>query len=450
MKFKYCFVVLFLVLLFSHCNERADSKLDPNLEMKLAVNEHIHDAVNNLTDIIVHDIFSPPVASRVYVYPCIAAYEIMAMSDENYVSLKGQLNGFDGIYQPENKDGYSPSLAALHAFNTVGEKLIFSEDKMEEFKTQFYAKLDSFGIPSNIWDNSLAYGDSVATLILDWASEDNYNQLRSMPKYSINDDPGTWKPTPPAYMEGIEPNWREVRTMVIDSSSQFPPVAPPPFSMDKSSKFYKLTEEVKDAVNNATEEHKLIASFWDCNPFVMNQTGHMMFATKKITPGGHWMGITMIANRKSNQNLMGALENLTTVSIMLFDAFISCWDEKYRSNLIRPETVINEYLDPDWLPILQTPPFPEHTSGHSVISTASAVALTTLLGDNFDFVDDVETKYGLPIRAFDSFYDASNEAAISRLYGGIHYMPAITDGVAQGKKLGNYVMSKLETKNTNS
>jgi membrane-associated phospholipid phosphatase len=131
------------------------------------------------------------------------------------------------------------------------------------------------------------------------------------------------------------------------------------------------------------------------------------------------------------------------VSIALFDAFISCWDEKYRSNLIRPETVINEYVDRDWIPLLQTPPFPEHTSGHSVISTASAEVLTAMLGDNFAFEDDVEVKYGLPLRKFSSFRAASAEAAISRLYGGIHYMPAITEGVKQGKLVGNLIKERL-------
>ena len=158
------------------------------------------------------------------------------------------------------------------------------------------------------------------------------------------------------------------------------------------------------------------------------------------------MGISSIASRTSNADFTRSVEISTMVAITLFDAFISCWDEKYRSNLIRPETVINEYLEKTWAPILQTPPFPEHTSGHSVISTASAVVLTDLLGDDFAFTDDVEVEYGLPERSFDSFLAASDEAAISRLYGGIHYMPAITDGVEQGKKVGKYIADNITTR----
>jgi hypothetical protein len=168
-----------------------------------------------------------------------------------------------------------------------------------------------------------------------------------------------------------------------------------------------------------------------------------MHATKKITPGGHWMGITSIACKNNGANFVKSVQAYALTSIALADGFISCWDEKYRSNLVRPETVINENIDPDWIPLLQTPPFPEHTSGHSVISRAAAVALTSLFGDNFAFEDDTEMEYGLPMRKFNSFMHASEEAAISRLYGGIHYRPAIDYGVAQGEQVGNFVVKNL-------
>ena len=142
--------------------------------------------------------------------------------------------------------------------------------------------------------------------------------------------------------------------------------------------------------------------------------------------------------------MMKSVEAYTLTSIALFDAFISCWDEKYRSILIRPETVINRYIDEDWLPTLQTPPFPEYTSGHSVISRAAATALTSIFGDSFQFDDTTEEEYGLPVRSFNSFFDASDEAAVSRLYGGIHYKPAIFNGVAQGEKVGKFVVENVK------
>lgn len=141
--------------------------------------------------------------------------------------------------------------------------------------------------------------------------------------------------------------------------------------------------------------------------------------------------------------MLTSAKTYALTSIALFDAFISCWDEKYRSNLIRPETVINKHFDDTWVPLLQTPPFPEYTSGHSVISAAAGETLTHLFGDNFSFDDTVELAYGLPVRSFSSFRDAYQEAAISRLYGGIHYMPAIENGVIQGKKLGTFLIHSI-------
>jgi hypothetical protein len=204
--------------------------------------------------------------------------------------------------------------------------------------------------------------------------------------------------------------------------------------------------EVYNAGINLTEEQRAIASFWDCNPFVMHNTGHVMYATKKISPGGHWINIAAVAAKKSKADFMKTVETYALVSVAVADGFISCWDEKYRSALIRPETVINTYIDKDWVPLLQTPPFPEYPSGHSVISTAAAVALTSLYGENFAYTDSTEVVFGLPPRNFNSFHQAAEEAAISRLYGGIHYMPSIANGQTEGRQVGELVVSKINTR----
>ena len=162
---------------------------------------------------------------------------------------------------------------------------------MVDHRNLLIKDLDSiYNIPQVQITEAFTYGESVADHILAWADKDNYKETRSSPKFSISDNPGEWKPTPPAYMEGIEPNWRSIRTLVLDKANQFAPDGPPEFATGEKSEFHRLTMEVKDAVDNLTDEEKEIASFWDCNPYVMNQTGHMMFASKKITPGGHWNG----------------------------------------------------------------------------------------------------------------------------------------------------------------
>lgn len=402
--------------------------------------------MQNLTDIVVYDIFSPPVASRVYLYPTLAAYEIMAQAyPDQYATLVGQVKDLQTIPVPDNDD-VNPHLSALFAFNTVGKTLIFSENKMETFEENFLNQLDEYDVPSRVIRASKEHGNSVAKTILEWASKDMYNQTRTFPKYTIREEDQFWKPTPPDYMDGIEPHWKEIRTMVLDSSNQFEPKPPLSFDLTDGSPFQKQLMEVFEIGNKLNEEQVEIAKFWDCNPYVTHHRGHAMFATKKITPGGHWIGITAITTRLVGSSFEDTVNAYANVTIALFDAFISCWDEKWDTLIVRPETLINQYYDEEWLPLLQTPPFPEYTSGHSVISRAAAVTLTDLYGDNFSFTDTTEVAYGLPERKYTSFLHASEEAAISRLYGGIHYMMAIEEGVAQGEAVGNYVVEKIQTK----
>jgi len=410
--------------------------------------DDLHNSIDQVTNIMIHDIFSPPVASRVYAYPNIAAYEIVAMADSNYVSLANQVRDLTAIPKPDSLKTVNYKLAALIAHIDISRRLIFSEDKIATYRDSLYSVWEAKN--KKEFSNSKDYGLEVAEHIAAWMKNDNYYQTRTMPKFSVRtDDPSRWQPTPPAYMDGIEPHWNKIRPFVIDSANQFKPTPPPPFSMKKGTDFYKEVKEVYDISMEITKkgddsEEIAIAQFWDCNPYVSVTRGHLMFATKKISPGAHWIGITKIANKMTNSDFNKTVYAYTKTSIAIYDAFISCWDEKYRSNLIRPETLINEHIDENWKPVLQTPPFPEYTSGHSVVSGAAATALTDVFGDDFAFADDTEVAYGLPIRSFASFNQAADEAAISRMYGGIHYRTAVDIGVKQGRDLGKFVLDNLK------
>lgn len=410
--------------------------------------EEFHKSVDKVVEVMIHDIFSPPVASRIFAYPNIAAYEIIAKKDEKYKSLAGQLNGLESIPDPKNSENVNYEVAALVAHMDLSKRLIFSEERVTNFRDSLYTLWTEKNEP--MFNASKEYGMEVADFIASWMGKDNYKETRTMPKFSVNsDDPSRWQPTPPAYMNGLEPHWAKIRPFAIDSAAQFKPIPPPAFSMEKDSDFYKEMMEVyevrKSMVGKGDKSEEIaIAQFWDCNPYVSVTRGHLMFATKKITPGAHWIGITKIACRKSDADFARTVYAYTKTSIAIADGFISCWDEKYRSNLIRPETVINEYIDDSWEPVLQTPPFPEYTSGHSVVSGAAATALTDIFGDGFSFDDDTETPYGLPVRSFTSFNQAADEAAISRMYGGIHYRAAIEVGIKQGRDLGKFIVDKLD------
>ena len=438
---KLSLLVLSAVLITSCSKEEKPLVVTP---------DDYNNAVDKVTEVIIHDIFSPPVASRIYAYSNMAAYEVLVQNNPDYKSLAGQIHELGETPKPDADAAVNYDVAALVAQIEMAKSLIFSEDRITEMRDSLYMQWKEQN-PTEL-EASKAYGLKVADHIKAWMDGDMYKQTRTMPKFSVNpDNPSRWQPTPPAYMDGIEPHWMKIRTLVIDSADQFKPIPPPEFSMEEGSEFHKQLMEVYDVRNAMTEEgdesEKMeIAKFWDCNPYVSTHKGHLMFATKKITPGGHWIGIVKIATKKANADLMETVYVYTKTSVALFDGFISCWDEKYRSNLIRPETLINQYIDDAWAPVLQTPPFPEYSSGHSVVSGAAAEVLTQIYGDNFQFDDDTETAYGLPVRSFDSFRNASSEAALSRLYGGIHYRAAIEEGLKQGRQLGQFVAQNLQMK----
>ncbi|MFZ6013400.1 MAG: phosphatidic acid phosphatase, partial [Bacteroidota bacterium] len=229
--------------------------------------EFLHGSVKQVTDVIVHDIFSPPVASRIYAYMSIAAYEAAIPQDPKYLSMAGQLTGLEPLPKPDPGLSYSYPLASVQAMLKVGRALVFSEDKMDVFYDSIMQEFRNSGMPEDVFNNSITFGTQVADHIIAWSGKDTYKQSRSFAKYSIEDDPATWKPTPPAYMDAVEPHWNKIRPFALDSAQQFKPKPPTTFSKDVKSQFYKEALEVYETTKNLTEEQRQIASFWDCNPF---------------------------------------------------------------------------------------------------------------------------------------------------------------------------------------
>lgn len=407
----------------------------------------LHAAMSRVTEIMLDVVTSPPVASRTYAYSAIAAYEAARHARPGFRSLAGQVNGLDAVPAPAADEIIVAPLAGVIALLTVAEPLVFRGDRVVAYRDTVVADFRERGVPDDVVDRSVAYGAEVGRHVLAWAGTDGIKTARAMPRFEMRGDaPGRWRPTPPAYMDGLEPNWAIVRTFALESAAEFRPPPPHPYDMSDGSAFHDELMAVYRAVKDATPEMVAIAKFWDCNPFALEAEGHFMFAVKKITPGGHWMGITRVASRQAGLDVVRAAEAYAKVAMAVADGFISVWDEKYRSVLIRPETVINESVDRDWRPILQTPPFPEYTSGHSVISGAAAEVLTALLGDGFEYYDDVEEPFGLPTRWYGSFREAAEEAAVSRLYGGIHYPMAISHGLTQGRQVGQAVVERIATR----
>ncbi|OOQ59753.1 vanadium-dependent haloperoxidase [Mucilaginibacter pedocola] len=407
----------------------------------------ISKVIARMTDVMVHDVTNPPLASRFFAYTCLAGYEVMAQNDKQVKSMHAVLNQYPTISKPGKNDKYDTQLSAVLAMYLTAAKLQPSGTLMTKYKDTFLDSCRKIGFDDEVIDSSQNYAQFISKQILAYAKADGYRKINNYPRYKLKTTPGSWDLTPPAYMVPVEPYFNTVRTLAVDSASQFVPDEPIPFSTDKNSAFYKFLQmNYNKSGDRLTQQEKDVANFWDCNPFAVQNDGHMLIGLKKISPGAHWMGITAIACKRSNASFAKTIEVNTAVAIGLMDAFICCWDDKYRTNRIRPETAIRRYIDPHWKPLLQTPPFPEYISGHSVISSTSAVILTHYFGNNFSYTDDVETTFGVPPRQFNSFTQAAKEAAISRFWGGIHFMDAIDNGVLQGNKVGNWVVDKVSAR----
>ncbi|MDZ7879741.1 MAG: vanadium-dependent haloperoxidase [Saprospiraceae bacterium] len=434
---------LFVVaLLFAACE-----KPNPNFQQEAANPEFMHRSMQALTSVIKHDLFPPMIGSRIYGYAHIAAYEALNPNGlpPQYQSLAGQIKGLSDIPKPENGKQYCFPLAAVKAYLKVGKKLTFAEGLMDEEIDKIMTEFKAVKMPKDVFERSIALGDTVGGTILKWSGKDNYLQMRSMPKYTVTfDNPARWRPTAPDYADALEPSWNKLRPIVMDSAAQFKPIQPPKFDSTKGSLFYKYAYETYKTVVDSTPERIATAWYWDDNPNATLNSGHVNVARKKISPGGHWLWITMYTCRQENQDIYASTAAYMQVAVGLFDAFVSCWDEKYRSEVIRPESYISKYIDPSWLPIINTPPFPEYTSGHSCVSGASSTILSSIFGDNKAFVDSTEVQFGIPPRSFTSYKEAADQAAFSRMYAGIHYRPACEVGLTQGAAVGQHVLARLK------
>ncbi|GAA3995172.1 vanadium-dependent haloperoxidase [Mucilaginibacter dorajii] len=402
-------------------------------------------AVNAVTMVMVHDVVSPPVAARYYAYTMMGAYNIVAANNKSIPQLQKVVKDYKANTSLDTISfKYDYKVAAFYSILETAKLMLPSGFMLKDDEDAFVQLLQKTNVDKTIIANSIKVGEMASKIALAFSKTDHYSRLSALKRYTPIKDESKWYPTPPGYFEAVEPNWRTIRTMVIDSATQYKPAALIPFSKDTTSAFYGQVKAVYDISKHLTTDQLNMALFWDCNPFAITTSGHMAIGYKKISPGGHWMHIAGLVTKQAgldfdHSTVVIALEGLT-----LMDAFISCWEEKFTSNRIRPETYINRYMDVKWQPVLQTPPFPEYTSGHAVISNASAELLTYLLGDNFAYTDNTEIPFGSSQRDFKSFRQAAAEASMSRFYGGIHYMQSIENGNVQGQKVGGGIIAKIK------
>jgi hypothetical protein len=434
--------VFVLILVFASCKSK---KAVESIE-KLPVNQ-LTSWNRKLTDVIITDVFSPPVCSRIYSYCNIASYEALVPSHKDYISCAGRVNGLEEVPRPVAAidSAYFP-ISSVIAFTTVAQKLLFNADAMKDMEAEYLKELDAYSLDVTSKTHAIEFGRVVGQHIIAWSAQDGYLQRNAHPGYIVTAEPAMWQPTPPDYMDAVEPNWGALRPFAMDSSSLFRPSIAFNFDTIKSSDYYKEAMIVYNAVNKLTTHDTMIARYWDCNPNVSVTSGHITYFQQQISPGGHWVFIAASVTEKEKLDMIKTAEVMSKVSIAIADAFISCWEAKYVYKTVRPETYINRYIDKDWRPFIQTPPFPEYPSGHSTISASAAAMLTSLFGDGYSFTDSAEVAFGRPARKFNSFNEAADEASISRLYGGIHFLKSLNTSASGGKRIGEYVVERLRRK----
>ncbi len=372
--------------------------------------------------------FSPPVASRAFGYAGVALYEAVAPGMPKRRSLAGQLNGFGAVPGAADASYHWPTVAnsALASmlrslFPTAPAEKAAAIDELEHLLGESGRAVP----PPGIYRRSVARGAAVADHVFEWSRSDGGDEafLRNFPPYAPSSGPGSWVPTPPGFLPALQPYWGANRPFSLPRGDAADPGPPLAYSEDRDSTFYLEARECYLAATHLTSDQEAVARFWSDDP---GQTA---------TPPGHSLSILTQVARSLDIDLGRAAEAYAKVGIAVADAFIACWSTKYRYNLLRPVTYIRSLVDGAWTPLLVTPPFPEYTSGHSVQSAAAAEALTALFGD-VAFVDRTHERRGLPARSFRSFREAAEEAAVSRLYGGIHFRSAIERGLEQGRAIG--------------
>lgn len=372
--------------------------------------------------------YSPPVASRAFGCLGVGLYESLVPGMPDHASLAGTLNELEPLPRTGTGTAYHwPSVAnaALAAmtrslFPTAPDAIRAEVDHLE-------ARLQG-DVPRGILLRSADRGREVAAAVDAWSWSDGGHEgyLRNFPSdYVAPAGPGLWAPTPPSFLPALQPYWGENRSMALDNSLTCDPGPPPPFSTNQQSAFFAEAIEVYETVNGLTPAQREIALFWSDDPGLT------------ATPPGHSISILGQVLRAQDRSLADAAAAYARLGIAVCDAFIACWRVKYMHNLVRPISYIRSYIDPTWgdpLP-LTTPPFPEYTSGHSIQSAAAAEVLSATFGE-MAFTDHTHDARGFAPRSFGSFAAFAQEAAISRLYGGIHYRSAIGRGLEQGRCVG--------------
>lgn len=388
--------------------------------------------------------FSPPVASRALAYLGLTLYESTVPGMPGYTSLAGQLNELSSLplTQPDEPLHW-PTVA--NASMATMTRMMYSNatlenkgriDQLERLLPLKYGQdFDPNTYTPEIINRSESYGKLMAMAIMTWARTDGGHEAwgplrRSRANYVPPSGAGRWTATPPAFAKPLLPYWGENRTFALKTAQECAAPQPLEYSEEPSSAFYKSAQEVYRISQAATQEQRQFALYWADDP------------GKTPTPAGHWSFIANDLLKTRKASLADAAVTHARLNLAMADAFTAGWSTKYSVNLLRPVTYVQGSFDSNWVPpLMVTPPFPEYPSGHSVQSSAAAGVLEQIFGVNTAFTDNTHNDRGWGPRTFPSFKAAADEAALSRLYAGIHFRFGVEGGQVQGKCVASKVLA---------
>ncbi|MFN0039241.1 MAG: vanadium-dependent haloperoxidase [Burkholderiales bacterium] len=387
---------------------------------------------------------SPPVASRALAYLSLALYESTVPGMPEHRSLAGQLNELNSLpWAQPDEPLHWPTVAnaALATMTRMMHPNASAENKARidllerELPVRLGGDFNPAMVSSEVGNRSQTFGRLMAMALMTWARTDGGHEAwgplrRNQTIYVPPSGPGQWTPTPPSFQPALLPWWGKVRSFAPANTASCAAPPPPPYSDATDSPFHAEALEVYHISNEATQQQRQFALYWADDP------------GKTPTPAGHWAYITTDLLRTRHATLAEAAETYVKLNLAMADAFIAAWRTKYERNLLRPVTYIQQALDRHWVPtLMDTPPFPEFPSGHSVQSSAAAQVLEQIFGADTSFVDNTHNDRGWGPRQFPSFRAAAAEAAVSRLYAGIHFRSGVEAGVVQGECVARNILA---------
>lgn len=372
-----------------------------------------------------------------FAYIGIGLYEAVQPGIKNGVSLSTKLNQMPDMPARQFNAEYDWQVSANAALASLiryyyGGLTPANNTSIDSLENAYNQKLKT-SISDATFTRSQEFGRSIATAVYNWSLTDNFNPSNA--GYVPPVFPGAWIPTPPAFVNGVLPYISEARPLLSSINGSKADPFPYPYSEEAGSDFYNVVKKVYDVSKALTQEEKDIASFW------VDQGNGVGF-----TPPGHDFSIISQVLLQLRSDLFTAAEAYAKAGIAEREATIICFRSKYTYNLIRPVSYIQKVIDPAWLPFIVTPPHPEYPAAHAFVTGSVMKAVEEVLGNNIRFTDHTYDFRGWKARSFKNLFAAGEEAGISRLYGGIHYLPSIQIGLNLADDLGKKI-GKVKLKN---